>query len=312
MNFTIEIKKELIHSRFWKDKHAKIAGLSAFIRACGELGVQQDTPTFFIVSQTERVAEFFMESFSKAFGCDLSVAYATQDRLSGKDKLVIACPLAYGERVLSELALYDKQTKAFQSGVSLSLIKSESAKLAYLRGAFLAGGSCTLPSDNGTGYHLEIVFRERQTARDFCRLLSQEEVLARLVKRKDDAVVYIKSKELISDFLAVIGAHNALEKFTAFVEKRDEANHDNRAQNCISGNADKTAIAAVKQVVAIQKLEKSGGLTDLNPQLKLLAKTRLKHPEKTLKELAELLGESKSCINHRMRKLMELAEETNE
>jgi DNA-binding protein WhiA len=181
-----------------------------------------------------------------------------------------------------------------------------------MRGAFLAGGSCMLPSDNGTGYHLEIVFKDRHTARDFCELLAEEEVLARLVMRKDDAVVYIKSKELISDFLAVIGADNALKKFTAFVDKRDEANHDNRAQNCMSGNADKTAIAAVKQVVAIQKLEKNGGLSDLNVQLKQLAKTRLKHPEISLKELAELMGESKSCINHRMRKLMELAGEIDD
>ena len=65
-------------------------------------------------------------------------------------------------------------------------------------------------------------------------------------------------------------------------------------------------------MVAIQKLEKSGALADLNDQLKLLAKARLKHPEKTLKELAEHLGESKSCINHRMRKLIELAEEIKE
>lgn len=312
MNFTLEIKKELIHSGFWKDKQAKLAGLSAFIRTCGEMGIQQDTPTFFIVSQTERVAEFVMETFSKAFNCDLSVAHAAQDRLSGKDKLVIACPLAYGEQVLSALALYNKTSKTFKEGVANSLIKNEKSKLAYIRGAFLAGGSCMLPNEHGGGYHLEIVFRDRHTARDFCKLLAEEELLARFVMRKDDAVVYIKSKELISDFLAVIGANNALDKFTVFVEKRDEANNDNRAQNCISGNADKTAIAAVKQVVAIQKLEKYGGFTDLNVQLKQLAKTRLKHPEKSLQELADTLGESKSCINHRMRKLMELAEEIDD
>ena len=312
MNFTLEIKKELIHSGFWKDKRAKIAGLSAFIRTCGEFGIQQETPTFFIVSQTERVAEFFMETFAKTFGCDLTVAHAAQDRLSGKDKLVIACPLVHGAYVLKELSIYQEKTSSFKEGVPMSLMKDEKSKLAYIRGAFLAGGSCTLPSDHGGGYHLEIVFRDRHTARDFCKLLSDEEVLARLVMRKDDAVVYIKSKELISDFLAVIGANNALNKFTAFVEKRDESNHDNRAQNCISGNADKTAIAAVKQVVAIQKLEKNGGLTDLNVQLKLLAKTRLKNPEKTLQELADMLGESKSCINHRMRKLMELAGEIDD
>ena len=155
---------------------------------------------------------------------------------------------------------------------------------------------------------MEIVFSEKKTAWDFCRLLADFELIAKLVERKDDFVVYIKSKEAISDFLAVIGAENALKKFTAFLDKREESNRDNRARNCIAGNADKTAIAAVKQVVALQKLKEETNFKDLSEELKELALARLRYPEKSLRELAELLGESKSCLNHRMRKLMELSE----
>ena len=134
---------------------------------------------------------------------------------------------------------------------------------------------------------------------------------------KPDVVLYeenlnyntlTKSKEMISDFLSVIGAENALKKFAAFVEKRDEANHDNRARNCMAGNADKTAIAAVKQVVALKKLEENN-FKDLSEELATLARARLKNPTMSLQELATLTGVSKSCLNHRMRKLMELSGE---
>ena len=173
----------------------------------------------------------------------------------------------------------------------------------------MGGGSCIVPSAGAkTGYHLEIVFFDRQTARDFCEVLEEFELLVRLMERKETFVVYIKSKEIISDFLAIIGAENALKKFSALVEKRDKSNHDNRAQNCMAGNADKTAIAAVKQVVAIEKLKKWSGYEDLSEDLKDLAELRLNNPSMSLQELADTLKVSKSCLNHRMRRLLELAE----
>ena len=130
-----------------------------------------------------------------------------------------------------------------------------------------------------------------------------------MIQRQESFVAYVKSKEAISDFLALVGATHSLKKLTAIVEKRDEANNDNRAKNCMSGNADKSAIAAVKQVVAIRKLHDTADFKEMNEDLKALARARLQHPAMSLKELAEYLGVSKSCINHRMRKLMELAEE---
>ena len=140
-------------------------------------------------------------------------------------------------------------------------------------------------------------------------MLADFELLAKLTDRKESSVVYIKSKELISDFLAIIGAENCLRKFSNLVEKRDRANNDNRARNCIAGNADKAAIAAVKQVVSIEKLKNSSGFSELSSELKSLAKARLENPSMSLQELANKLGISKSCLNHRMRKLMELAGE---
>ena len=314
MNFTSDVKKEMINHGV-KDGGARLSEMSAFLRTCGTFGVKDGQPTFFLVSETENVAEYFMSQFSKIFDAELFVTHATRDRMSGRDKLLLQCPPAVAAEVLKTLRLVGKNGE-LRKGISASLVSDEAKEIAYIRGAFLGGGSCTLPMDNGTtGYHLEIVFNDKKTAKDFCLVLSEFEILAKLAERKETFVAYIKSKEQISDFLAVVGAHNALKKLSELVERRDEGNRTNRARNCMSGNADKAAIAAVKQVVALKKLEESGGFTLLSEELKQLAKARLDNPSMSLQELADKLCVSKSCLNHRMRKLMSMAalkEENNE
>ncbi|MBQ8686047.1 MAG: DNA-binding protein WhiA [Clostridia bacterium] len=313
MSFTTDIKKEIVSKSAALSRGglaAKKASVSAFVRTSGALGVKDGAPTFFLVSETETVAEFFMQLFSEVFSVELFVTHATRDRKSGRDKLVMQCPPAEATATLDRLGLLKRDKSGIREGIAASLIKSEEQKLAYIQGAFLGGGSCILPkASGGSGYHLEIVFDDRQTAKDFCELLVEMELIAKLVERKETQVVYIKSKEVISDFLSVIGAENCLRKFEAFTQKRDAANQDNRARNCFSGNADKTAIAAVKQVVAIQKIQEKTHFADLSEELIALCKARLKYPEKSLRELAELLGTSKSCLNHRIRRLMDIAEE---
>ncbi len=310
MSFTTDIKKEIINRGLGgkKNERAKRAGLSAFVRTSGTLGLKDGIPGFFLVSETESVAEFFTGVFAELFDTELTVAHAGMDKKNGRDKLVFVCPSDFAPVALRSLGLLKRGSEEFKEGILPSLVRDEECKIAYIRGAFLGGGSCILPSDNA-GYHLEIVFAEKKTAIEFCKLLDEFSLFAKRIERKDTQVVYMKSKEAISDFLAITGAENALKKFTAFVEKRDEANNDNRARNCFSGNADKTAIAAVKQVVAIRKLHDSADFHSMSEELKALARARLQYPSKSLRELAEYLGVSKSCLNHRMRKLMEMAEE---
>lgn len=310
MSFTSELKKEMITRGFGRGKNldgARRAALSAFIRTSGFLGETEDGPSFFIVSETENVAEFFMTTFAELFHADLVITRASVDRMSGRGKLLLQCPANLCQEVLSTLGLLNR-LGGIKEGISASLIRDSERKIAYAKGAFLGGGSCTVPSESGkTGYHLEIVFSDGKTARDFCDMLSEFELIVRLVERKDTFVAYIKSKEVISDFLSIIGAKNALKKFSALVEKRDRANQDNRTQNCMAGNADKSAIASVKQVVAIKKLMTNGAFDDLSEELKTVAKARLTNEGASMQELADLVGVSKSCLNHRIRKLMELS-----
>ncbi len=315
MSFTTDIKKEIIsHGLGGKQGGIpeKKSGISAFLRTSGEIGFLDKAPSFFIVSETENVAEFFMGEFFETFGYQLSITNVTRDRMSGRGKLLLQCPKPKAEEALISLGVL-KKTGEWKRGISSVLKKSELQKIAYIQGAFLGGGSCTLPKEEGkTGYHLEIVFSEKKIAMDFCDLLLEFELFAKLLERKEDFVVYIKSKEIISDFLSVIGAENCLKKLVRFIEKREESNNDNRARNCMQGNVDKSAKASVKQVLAIQKLQESGMVKDLNEELQTLLKLRLENPTMSLQELADELKVTKSCLNHRMRRLLELAKKTEE
>lgn len=304
MSFTSDVKKEIIA----KGIEERLPCISAFVKTSGTLGIKDGKPAFFLVSETENVAEFFMSAFAETLGAELYITNATWDRMSGRDKLLLQCPAGKTEEVMQKLRLL-KKSGEIREGISGTLVATEEKKISYIKGAFLGGGSCTIPSESGkTGYHLEWVFSDRKAARDFCGILDEIELIARLTERKETSVVYIKNKEQISDFLSLIGATNALKKFSALVEKRDDANRSNRARNCIAGNADKTAIAAVKQVVALQKLLDRGALEDVSEELKELALTRLKNPSMSLQELADHLKVSKSCLNHRMRRLMALSQ----
>ena len=121
-------------------------------------------------------------------------------------------------------------------------------------------------------------------------------------------MVYIKSKELISDFLAVIGVEKSLANFADFMEMRDESNQHNRVTNCYMGNLEKTLQASGRQVAAIQALRNRTEFFELSDELQQLANARLSFPMMTMQELANHLKISKSCLSHRMRKLMSVAE----
>lgn len=310
MNFTSDVKKELMKLPCGKEESR--AALSAYFSACGvfaESGTGE--PEFFLVSETERVAEFFTGLFYNLFGERLIVSRAVKDRLSGRSRLILECPRG-AKNALETLELY-KPGAGFTVGVPQVFKENDAARRAYICGAFLGGGSITLPADGKkTGYHLEIAFPAEEdgksaVAEEFAALAEADDLLLKCVKRGGETVAYMKSKEAISDFLSVLGAENALKKFGAFCEEREKNNNLNRAANCSSFNADKTATAAVKQVLAIEKIVAAGADTTLAAPLKELIALRLARPELSLQELANELGVSKSCLSHRMRKLTEIA-----
>ena len=238
---------------------------------------------------------------------------ASTDNRNGKDRLAFQCLSDKSLYILAELGIVERgegDSVSLKLEMDRYLVENDCCKLAYIKGAFLGSGSCTLPKldDARSGYHLEVVFFNKLLADGYCDLLAEHEILAKSVERKNSRVVYLKSRESISDFLALIGAESALKKLAELADKKDARNQLNRIANCMQMNFDKSVLASVKQIRAIETIERTIGLDGLEPALREAACARLADKEGSLKELAEQLGITKSCLNHRLRKLVKIAE----
>ncbi len=309
--FTEELKNEIIRQPVGGEI-CSIAFLSAYIRTSGSIVVANGNYGFEIVTENERTAEFVCDLFEKVFGVALSVSDANFDVKRGRDKLKFECVGADTCEILERLGIVKRHSDGVSLvfGIADKLIADESSMGAYIKGAFLGGGSCTLPDEqtySRTGYHFEVVFSNRITASDYCELLCGFEVLAKLVTRKDSAVVYVKSKEVISDLLNVMQTDKCLKKLNRIVEKKDRSNNENRVSNCSVSNIDKAVTASVAQIKAIEIISQTIGLKSLKANLFEVAEARLADRNASMQELADRLHISKSCINHRMRKIADMA-----
>lgn len=309
--FTEELKNEIIQTPI-VGECCRIAFLSAFIRTSGSIISTDGNIGFEIVTENERTAEFITETFETVFHAPLTVSDARIDLLSGRDKLKFVCLGENTREILNRLGIIKRRNDGISLvfGIDEQIISKECCQAAYIKGAFLGGGSCTLPEEqtySRTGYHFEVVFSNRITANDYCELLCGFEVLAKSVTRKESAVVYIKSKEVISDLLHIMQADRCLKKLNRIVEHKDKSNNENRVSNCSVSNIDKAVTASVAQIKSIEIIAQTIGLKSLNRNLFEVAEARLADKNASMQELADRLQITKSCINHRMRKILDMA-----
>ena len=192
--------------------------------------------------------------------------------------------------------------------INYAVLEEDHCRTAFLRGAFLAGGSVTDPAKR---YHLELATSHLSVSRELHALLLEMGFSPKESRRKANAITYFKQSDAIEDFLTAMGAPlAAMELMNAKAEK-DLRGSINRRVNCDAANLDKAVDAAQGQIEAIYKLEERGMLENLPDKLKEAVDLRMAHPELTLSQLAELCDPpvSKSAFNHRLRKLMELAKQ---
>ena len=208
------------------------------------------------------------------------------------------------DRIINQLGYDPRQNLVLH--VNFGLLEDECCRTAFLRGAFLAGGSVTDPEKR---YHLELDTGHAQASREVAALLTEMGFLPHSVRRGGSSVIYFKQSEHIEDLLTTIGAPAAaMGIMTAKVDK-EIRNGANRAMNCDMANVNKTIDAALEQKNAIQRLQENGRLERLPEKLRQTALLRLQYPEMSLSQLAEKCDPpvTKSCMNHRMRKLLEEA-----
>ena len=194
-------------------------------------------------------------------------------------------------------------SKLLAHHINLGVLEDECCRPSFIRGAFLAGGSVTDPAKR---YHLELVTDHYNVSRETYSLLLEMGFEPKEVKRKGNFVNYFKQSSAIEDFLTTIGAPiSAMILMSQKVEK-DMRNSINRKVNCDTANVSKTVDAAFFQIEAIKKIAAASGLDSLPDKLRETADMRFNNPEMSLTELADMMSVTKSCLNHRLRKLVEL------
>ena len=189
----------------------------------------------------------------------------------------------------------------------MTLFTCENCRPSFLRGVFLSAGLLTDPERS---YHLEIPVKNEAIAYELIAMLEDADISAKLGARKNQIIVYIKSSEQIENFLAYIGASGALFDMMNSRIIKGAKNDANRRVNCDTANLSKTVSASKAQTDAIRELISSGRLELLPPELKETALLRLEYPELSIKDFGLMFEPaiSKSGVNHRLKKIMEFAQ----
>jgi len=196
-------------------------------------------------------------------------------------------------------------------GVPREITVRKCCRMSFLRGVFLASGSVTDPLKE---YHLEFVLGDEAFAQALARLIGRFDLDAHLTTRRNMPLVYLKGQGAITDMLSILGAQSARFAMEDAFIRKELRNNANRAVNCDSANAERSVISASRQAQAIERLIAARGEQSLPPQLLQTAKLRLLYPEVSLEELGRLCDPpvGKSGVNHRLRKLEQMAKELEE
>ena len=295
MSFSANVKQELCRQPVSRRCCAQ-AEAYGILLYCNTFQAEQMR----IVTESPQLKERLPVLFRKAFK-------VTFDRLPGEAEGKGTFLLEAPDKLQ---VIFDAFGLERAPGVSLHVnfahLEEEHCRTAFLRGAFLAGGSVTDPLKS---YHLELATSHFYVGREVPALMREAGFEPKETVRKGNYITYFKQSEHIEDLLTSIGAPlSAMEMMTAKLE-RDLRGSVNRRVNCDAANLDKLVAASQAQVEAIRRLEKSGVLAAQPEKLREAARLRVENPELTLAQLAQLCDPpvTKSALNHRLRKLMELA-----
>ncbi|MGE8080600.1 DNA-binding protein WhiA [Peribacillus loiseleuriae] len=305
MSFASETKKELTTLEE-KDCCGK-AELCALIRMNGSLSFSNKKLVVDIQTENAAIARRIYTLLKKNYDVQMELLVRKKMKLK-KNNVYIVRISSGGQEILANLKIVGERFEFYHS-IAPELIAKKCCKRAYLRGAFLAGGSVNNPETSS--YHLEVysIYKEHNDA--LCELMNVFDLKAKPLERKKGYITYLKEAEKIAEFLNIIGAHSALLRFEDVRIVRDMRNSVNRLVNCETANLNKTIGASLRQVENIRYINETVGLSILPDKLREIAELRVAYQDVTLKELGEMVSGgniSKSGINHRLRKIDEIAD----
>ncbi|MBQ6284819.1 MAG: DNA-binding protein WhiA [Bacilli bacterium] len=301
MSFTSNIKNE-ISSIEYSDSE-KMAELSAIMN----IGVKIYKDRFEIYSENISVARRIYKLIKETYHIDIDMDTSGVNSLR-KNKLVLLIVREKYDFILNDLGILNNNIREFVP--PSYLIDEDKDKQAYLRGAFMMCGSINDPKTSR--YHLEFVISNEETANMINNLLNEMYFNSKVIKRDKNYMVYIKEAEKISDFIKMINATQSLFYYEDIRIYRDHKNMTNRLNNCEQANVDKSLASSSEQLELISRLKEIYDFDLLDDKIKTICIYKEKYPESSMSELAEIISSetekpiTKSCINHRFRKIKEM------
>ena len=306
MSYTIDIKNEIALSL---DKYTNIeviAELSGFIRNNGNISKD----SILITTENKNIALRIITFVKRIYDIQGNIKIIKNLNFSKKPLYQVEF-VDKDYSILLGIGYYDSNHKYLINPPSYILDDMETIR-SYLRGAFLCTGSINDPKTSR--YHLELLINKPKEAVFIQKLLNNYDLNAKILNRDKGYMIYIKEADKISDFIKILGANQAVLYYENIRVYRDEKNLTNRLNNCEQANLDKTISTASKQLKDIQLLEYTRSLSLLDEKCLQVVEYRKKYPETSLKELADIISRetkkplTKSGLNHRLRKITNLAE----
>lgn len=310
MAYSVDTKNEIANSEVSSSLGMKME-ISAFMRtnAIVSLGFRDEISMRFESEFSSTVRRIY-KIIKALYGYEAEIHVSKNDQLRKASFYKLMIEDEDVSRYLLEDSGFEvegfslKEAKGFNSLENYSTAQLK----AFLKGAFLGGGYITDPNK---GYLLEIVLNNKENLDFLMAICKSFGIKALSRNRKDKYIFYLKNSEDISDFLSLIDGTNAMLGLENVKVLKDVKNNVQRMVNCETANIDKVVNAAMKQVDAIEKIQNQKGINFLPMGLREIASLRLEFPDDSLKDLGERLNPplGKSGVNHRMKKIMKIAEE---
>jgi DNA-binding protein WhiA len=290
-----------------------LAELSAIVRINGNMTFSSEGLRIEIQTENAKIARRMFNLVKNHYHFSPQLAARKRMKLK-KNHVYVVRVNQRANDILEDLSILGDG--GFNSFPSSYLVEDDETKRAYLRGCFLARGSVNDPATSS--YHLELMVNDLDHAKFIRDLMNEYDLNAKVLERKRGCIIYLKKAEKIGDFLRLVGAFNGLFHFEDIRIIRDNRNTINRLNNSEQANVEKTMKAANAQIEAINLIKDELGFDVLDDKLRVVAEFRLKYDDVSLGELSEIISIeteesiSKSGINHRMRKLKDMAKRIKE
>ncbi len=310
MSFSLKVKNEVC-KHIEINKQEAIAELSAIMKVSGTLLFTNKQFNFKITTENAAIARLVFKILKEHFGIHTEIMIKKNNSLKKNNIYIILISEEEGVKsLLKEVGIIKETINVFSLDYNIpkNIIECDECRRAYIRGAFLGGGSISNPEKT---YHLEFVTHNEDYAKDLSNLINSYNLNSKVIKRKNSYIIYLKEGEQIVDLLNIIGAHASLLELENVRIMKEMRNNVNRLVNCETANLSKTVNAALRQVESIKFIEREIGLGRLPKNLRDVAELRIKYPDESLRELGKMLNPpvGKSGVNHRLRRIEKIADE---